>query len=207
MKVLFATSNPHKVQEVRAVLAPLGIEVLDFSSMKQVPAEPEEDQETFEGNARLKALYYAKHIGQVCLAEDSGIEVDALGGAPGVYSARYAGTSGTREERDRANNRKLLLELLTTPESERQARFVCAMCLAAPSGELLAESRGVFEGAVGLQPGGTNGFGYDPILYLPELRCTSAQLSTEEKNARSHRGAAARALAEKLKGLDLKRNR
>lgn len=202
MKVLFATSNPHKVAEVRAVLASLEIEVLDLASLGQVPAEPEEDQSTFEGNARLKARYYAEQTGQVCLAEDSGIEVDALGGAPGVHSARYAGATGTREERDRANNKKLLLDLRGTPECERQARFVCAMCLCRPSGEVLAESRGVFEGAIGLQPGGSNGFGYDPLLYLAELRCTSAQLSPEEKNARSHRGAAARALALQLKGMD-----
>ncbi len=198
VRLLFATSNPHKVEEVRAVLAPLGVELVDLTQVDVETVEPVEDQDTFEGNARLKAKSYAQQTGEVCLAEDSGLEVDALKGAPGVHSARYAGEEGTRAERDKRNNHKLLKVLRDVPESDRAARFVCAMCIATPAGEILAETRGTFDGQVALQPAGTNGFGYDPLLYLPELRCTSAQLDPEEKNRRSHRGAAARALALKL---------
>lgn len=201
MKLLFATSNPHKVREVNEILSAAGVVLLDLSSLPELPPEPAEDELTFEANARVKALAYAQMTGQVCLAEDSGLEVDALSGQPGVRSARYAGTTGDRTERDHSNNMKLLLELRGTPESERAARFVCAMCIATPAGEVVAESRGCFEGQVGLQPAGTNGFGYDPLLYLPELRCTSAQLPPEEKNRRSHRGAAARQLVAVLQAL------
>lgn len=118
-----------------------------------------------------------------------------------MHSARYAGTSGTRAERDRANNEKLLAALRDTPAASRKARFVCAMCLAAPGGRVLAEVDGRYEGVIADRPRGSNGFGYDPLLYLPDAECTSAELSPVEKNARSHRGKAARALAEKLRGL------
>ena len=127
-----------------------------------------------------------------CLAEDSGLEVDALGGKPGVVSARYSGTSGTREERDRANNQKLLAELAGVDSGRRQARFVCAMCVADPDGSIVATSRGTYEGVVTDEPRGHNGFGYDPLLYLPDVGKTSAELTPEQKNARSHRNEAAR---------------
>ena len=133
------------------------------------------------------------------LADDSGLAVDALGGAPGVHSARYAAIGTTREERDGANNRKLLEALKDVPSGLRGARFVCAMCLASKDGTVLAESRGVFEGRIGCAPRGSNGFGYDPLLVLPESDQTSAELSSSEKNARSHRGAAARAIATALR--------
>ena len=200
-EILFATTNPHKVEEVRAVLGPLGVAVVGLDSLAAEPPEPEEDQETFRGNARLKAVYYAAATGQSCLAEDSGLEVDALGGAPGVYSARYAGTSGSRAERDEANNRKLLEALRDAPPEKRRARFVCAMCLAQPEGRILAEVEGYYEGVIADAPRGKNGFGYDPLLYLPDAGCTSAELPPEAKNARSHRGQAARALAQKLQAL------
>ncbi len=161
------------------MLAPLGVELVDLTQVDVETVEPVEDQDTFEGNARLKAKSYAQQTGEVCLAEDSGLEVDALKGAPGVHSARYAGEEGTRAERDKRNNHKLLKVLRDVPESDRAARFVCAMCIATPAGEILAETRGTFDGQVALQPAGTNGFGYDPLLYLPELRCTSAQLDPE----------------------------
>jgi XTP/dITP diphosphohydrolase len=199
--VLFATTNPHKVGEVRKILEPFGYAVESLESLGDVPPEPAEDQETFSGNAKLKATYYANATNRVCLAEDSGLEVDALGGAPGVHSARYSGTSGTRAERDRANNEKLLEALRDTPRAARTARFVCAMCLAAPGGRVLAEASGHYEGVIADRARGSNGFGYDPLLYLPDAKCTSAELSPEEKNARSHRGRAARALAEKLRDL------
>jgi XTP/dITP diphosphohydrolase len=194
-QILFATTNPHKTNEVRAILAPLGIDVLSLDSLESVPEEPEETEETFAGNARLKARYYAQATGVASLAEDSGLEVDALSGAPGVHSARYAGTSGTRAERDRANNEKLLLELARVPDASRTARFVCALCLAAPDGTVLEETTGAYEGEIADSPRGQNGFGYDPLLFLPDVGRTSAELPPAEKNARSHRGKAVRALA------------
>ncbi len=130
-----------------------------------------------------------------CLAEDSGLEVDALSGAPGVHSARYAGHPGDRDARDAANNAKLLRELAAVPHEQRGARFVCAMCVCDPDGSVIATARGTFEGIIAEAPQGDGGFGYDPLLWLPGLDRTSAQLSAAETHARSHRGEAARALA------------
>lgn len=200
MRVLFATGNLNKVREVKEILQPLGFDVQSLADLGGHFAEPEETGVTFAENARIKAVAYAAATGATCLAEDSGLEVDALGGAPGVYSARYSGRGGTREERDRFNNEKLLFELRDVPEHRRAARFVCAMCLSSKDGSMLAETRGVFEGFVGTEPRGDNGFGYDPLLYLPDVGLTAAQLSSAEKHARSHRGQAARALAVRLKG-------
>ena len=198
LTVLFATTNPHKVRELRSVFEPLGIFVRSLDSLSTVPPEPDEDADTFAGNARLKAIAYAQATGIACLAEDSGLEVDAIGGAPGVYSARYAGVSGTRDERDRANNEKLLRALVGIPSMRRTARFVCAMCLVSPEGHVLAESAGTYEGLIAEAPKGENGFGYDPLLYLPDVGRTSAELSEKEKSDRSHRGKAARLLAREL---------
>jgi len=204
MPLLIATSNEHKVHEIREILDPLGLELVSLADIRlgddtpgeEIP-EPVEDADTFEGNAAIKALYYAAATGMVCLADDSGLEVDALGGRPGVYSARYAGVDGSRAERDAANNAKLLRELEGVPEAQRTARFVCAMALADPEGNILATTRGTFEGRIGFVARGANGFGYDPLLVLEDGR-TSAELAPEEKNGRSHRGAAARAMAEKI---------
>lgn len=201
MEVLFATSNEKKVDEVDAILRPLGVVVRSLADVEHVPDEPEEDGLTFEDNARLKARYYARELGMTCVAEDSGIEVDAIGGAPGVYSARYSGAPGTRAERDAANNQKLLEALRHVPDEQRQARFVCVASVADPSGSILAEARGTFEGTIAREPRGQNGFGYDPLLYLADRGCTSAELPPDEKHARSHRGEAFRALAEKLRTL------
>lgn len=187
---------------MRAILAPLGVEVVDLSSLDQELSEPVEDADTFEGNARLKAVGYASATGLRCLAEDSGLEVDALGGAPGVHSARYANASGSRAEKDAANNEKLLRAIAPVPESDRSARFVCAMCVADPDGTVVAETRGTYEGRITDRPRGSNGFGYDPLLLLSDVGKTSAELPSDEKNARSHRGAAARLMAKKLVDLD-----
>lgn len=195
MKLLVATTNPNKVKELVEVLAPLGIELRGLDSVGRKLEEPVEDADTFEGNARIKAQAYAAALGMACLAEDSGLEVDALGGAPGVYSARYAGVDGPSEQRDRANNDKLMHELARLGDVDRSARFVCAMCLVDAHGGVLFEARGTYAGVITDQPRGTNGFGYDPLLLVPELGLTSAQLTPEQKNARSHRGQAARALA------------
>ena len=201
MDVLFATSNEHKVGEVRAILAPLGISVRSLSDVSEAPDEPVEDGATFEDNARLKARYYASALGVTCIAEDSGLEVDALGGAPGVYSARYSGEEGPRARRDQANNEKLLRELASVPTERRQARFVCVASVSDPTGRILAEARGTYEGIIATEARGTGGFGYDPLLFLPDRGCTSAELSPEEKHARSHRGQAFRVLAQALATL------
>jgi XTP/dITP diphosphohydrolase len=200
-ELLFATGNAYKVEEVKAILAPRGIVVRSLADVGRVPEEPEEDGATFEENARLKARYYARALGVTCVAEDSGLEVDALGGAPGVYSARYAGATGERDARDRANNQKLLRELAYVPEGQRQARFVCVASVAEPSGHIVAEARGIYEGVIAAEARGNNGFGYDPLLYLPDRGCTSAELPPEEKHGRSHRGKAFRALADALDRL------
>jgi XTP/dITP diphosphohydrolase len=201
MQILFATTNRHKLDEAGAILAPFGISLQSLASLGGSYPEPVEDGETFEANAALKARYYAQLTGLRCLAEDSGIEVDALGGAPGVYSARYSGVESSPEARDRANNDKLLAALAGVPAERRQARFVCAACVASPDGRILAEARGTFEGVIAEGPRGTNGFGYDPLLYLPDRGCTSAELTSAEKHARSHRGQALRRLAPLLAAL------
>ena len=201
-EILFATTNPHKVREVRSIMAPLGTSVRALDELGRSFTEPVENGRTFEDNARIKAIAYARATGLQCLAEDSGLEVDALGGAPGVHSARYAGAGGPREERDRANNERLLAELSSVPPLDRAARFVCALCLADPEGRIVAEARGTYDGVVAAAPRGENGFGYDPLLFLPDVGKTSAELSPEEKNARSHRGAALRRLASLLGALE-----
>ena len=201
MQLLLATSNPHKIKEVAAILGPMGIDVVGFGALESKISEPVEDGETFQANARIKAVYYAKALRRMCLADDSGLEVDALGGAPGVHSARYAGVDGQRAQRDQANNEKLLAELQGVPAEQRTARFACAMCLAEADGAIVAETRGTFQGIITTEPRGENGFGYDPLLYLPDVGCTSAELSPQQKNARSHRGVASREMAKHLKTI------
>ncbi|MHC4127066.1 MAG: RdgB/HAM1 family non-canonical purine NTP pyrophosphatase [Planctomycetota bacterium] len=205
MELLFASSNPNKVAEVRAIMATLGLAVISVDEEGQVAKlpEPAEDGETFADNAQIKAVYYARAAGRWTLADDSGLEVDALGGEPGVRSARYAGAGGTRGERDEANNRKLLKALDAVPDAQRTARFVCAMCLADPEGRVVAETRGTVEGLIGREPRGHNGFGYDPLFGLPHLGCTSAELPADQKNALSHRGEATRRMAEKMGQLPI----
>jgi XTP/dITP diphosphohydrolase len=144
---------------------------------------------------------YATACRQPCLADDSGLAVDALHGAPGVRSARYAGVGATRAERDGANNARLLAELAAVAPEQRTARFVCAMCLADASGHVAAETRGTVEGRICSSPRGSNGFGYDPIFELPELGRTSAELAPDQKNALSHRGDAARQMVASLSAV------
>ncbi len=207
MQLFLATSNPHKIEEVAAILGPMGIDVVGLGALESKIPEPVEDGETFQANARLKAVYYAKALRRMCLADDSGLEVDALGGAPGVHSARYAGVDGQRAQRDQANNEKLLAELQGVPAEQRTARFVCAMCLAETDGAIVAETRGTFQGIITTEPRGENGFGYDPLLYLPDVGCTSAELSPQQKNARSHRGVASREMVRHLKTIQSSGNR
>jgi XTP/dITP diphosphohydrolase len=196
MRIVIATGNPHKVDEIRAVLAPMGFAVLSLADLgRPVPAEPDEPGATFEENARIKARYYAAAIGEPVLADDSGLEVDALQGAPGVHSAYWAGTEGSRAERDARNNAKLVAAVKGLPEDRRRARFVCTMCVATPDGAVVVETRGEFEGSIVDEPRGAHGFGYDPHLWLADRGMTSAELPPEEKNAISHRGRAVRRLA------------
>lgn len=188
--LLIGSGNRDKTRELEALLAAATWEVKNLRDFPDVD-EPEEDADTFEGNALLKARYYGDHFGVACVADDSGIVVDALDGAPGVYSARYAGEGCTYE----ANNAKLLGELADA--SDRTARFVCCAAFRDVNGEMFTET-GVCEGAVALKPCGRNGFGYDPI-FIPEGHCESfGELSPDIKHAISHRGKAFRALAQRL---------
>ena len=198
-EIIVATGNPHKVEEIREILAVHGFRVLSLNDVgaEGIP-EPEEDGDTFAHNARIKATQYARAINRMVLADDSGLAVDALGGAPGVFSARWSGLGVTREERDNANNKKLLEELASTPADRRTARFVCAMCLSAADGSVIAETVGEFHGSIGTNARGVNGFGYDPLFVVDANGRTSAELTSQQKNDRSHRGAATRAMAKFL---------
>ena len=191
--LVIATGNAHKVVEMRDQLS-RWFQVVGLPTDYDSPAE---DGATFAANARIKAQTAASRLGCLCLADDSGICVDYLDGAPGIYSARYAGDPCD----DEANNDQLLEAMSDVPDSNRQARFVCALSLASPAGELAA-FEGLFEGKVGYERRGQGGFGYDPIFVLPE-GVTSAELSAEEKQRRSHRGQALAKLVESLDKSDL----
>lgn len=199
MRILVATSNPKKVEEIRGALAPAGISVSSLADAGLAGiAEPDETERTFAGNARLKAQAYARATGQAVLADDSGLEVDALNGEPGVDSAIWAGTQGDRAARDARNNAKLVAALRGVPQHARTARFVCAMCVAAPDGRVICEARGAVEGEVVDEARGAHGFGYDPHFLVRALGRTTAELSASEKNAISHRGQASREIARLL---------
>jgi len=186
--VVLATRNTGKIAELEALLAGFGLAVRGLDAFPDL-GEIEETGATFAENARLKARTVARATGLIALADDSGLMVDALNGAPGVYSARYAGESAT----DATNNAKLLQELAAVPEDRRGCRFVSVVAAHAPNGaEILAEGR--WEGRVLTSPRGDGGFGYDPLFFDAELGLAAAELAREDKNARSHRGRALRAL-------------
>lgn len=180
-RLLFATSNAGKLAELRGLLGG-GVEVLSSTDFPGIPS-PVEDGDTFEQNACKKARAYAIATGVAALADDSGLCVEALGGRPGVHSARYA------EGEDRARVDKLLGELAGVPPGRRGAAFRCALCLALPTGETFVEV-GECRGEIALGPRGEHGFGYDPVFLLPELGQTMAELSREQKSRLSHRGRA-----------------
>ena len=193
MKIVLASNNPGKLRELGAVLRPMGWELVAQGTLGV--SEAEETGTTFEANALLKARHASACTGLAALADDSGIEVDALGGRPGVYSARYAGPQCD----DEANNRLLLQELEGVPKDRRGARYQCVIALVRTAEDpdpLFA--RGVWEGRILDAPRGHNGFGYDPLFYVPTHGCASAELAPDVKNAISHRGTALRALAEQL---------
>lgn len=193
-RVFIATSNPGKLRDFAGAATSHGIEIVSIPNFDSLPPVVE-DGLTFEANARKKAEAYSTHVpGEVVLADDSGLEVDALGGAPGVHSARYAAVAphlaGTNTD-DEANNTLLLRELINVPSEKRTARFVCVIA-AARDGKTLGVFRGQAEGVVLDAPRGMHGFGYDPLFYFPRIQKTFAELRPEEKAKYSHRGAAFR---------------
>ncbi len=194
-EIVAATGNPHKLEEIRAVLGPLGVSVRSLPEAGDRGPEPRETGARFEENAAIKAVEYARRLGAIALADDSGLEVDLLNGEPGVHSAIWAGAEGSRPERDARNNAKLLAALAHQPPERRTARFVCTLCLAAPDGSILLEARGEVEGVITDAPRGEHGFGYDPLFLLPHMGRTTAELTPAEKNEISHRGRALRHFA------------
>ena len=199
MKLLIASKNRGKVVEIRALLGLSLQRVVEVVTLAELPAveEPREDGKTFAENARIKALYYAKAHKILCVADDSGLAVDALGGLPGVRSARYAGEGATDAE-----NNALLLHELAGVALPRKAAFVCVASAALPN-RVVAEATGKMEGEILREGRGRDGFGFDPIFYIPSLGKTMAELSTEEKNRISHRGQALRALITEMKAAGL----
>ncbi len=194
-KIIFATGNQGKIKEIREILSDLGVEIL---SMKEagIQADIVEDGKTFEENALIKAAAAAAEVQEedtVVLADDSGLEVDYLNKDPGIYSARYLGEDTSYE----IKNQNIIDRLEGVPKEQRTARFVCTIAAVFPDGSTCV-TRGTIEGYIGWEPAGENGFGYDPIFYVDEYQCSTAQLSMEAKNKLSHRGKALRAMKEKL---------
>ena len=192
-KLIFATGNAGKMKEIRMILADMGYEI---RSMREEGIDPEiiEDGTTFEENAVIKAKAVAALTDAIVLADDSGLEIDALNKEPGIYSARYMGEDTSYH----VKNNNLIERLEGVPEERRTARFVCAIAAVLPDGKVLVTT-GTIEGRIGYEEKGENGFGYDPIFYVPEYGCTSAELTEEQKNEISHRGKALRAMRELLK--------
>ena len=199
--ILVATSNPGKIIELKTCLGSelKWLSLADFYEISEIT----EDGSTFAENARKKASGYARATGCWTIADDSGLVIDALDGAPGVNSARFSGEKLIGEDRtliDHRNIAKVLELLRDVPKDKRTARFVCSLCMASPE-KILLETQGTLEGFIMDREIGTNGFGYDPIFYVPDLKKTVAQLSAEEKNSISHRGAAIRKLKPLLNQL------
>jgi XTP/dITP diphosphohydrolase len=194
MRLVLATTNKGKIREIEEVLAHLPVTVESIGAYDLPPVV--EDGKTFADNACKKALYYAAHTGSIALADDSGLEVDALQGQPGVHSARYAGEHAN----DELNNQKLLAAMLDVPDGQRGARFRCVMAVAAPDGRCIT-TEGVCSGVIAYSPCGERGFGYDPLFVLADGR-TMAELSVDEKNRISHRGQALRKLDELLQHFE-----
>ncbi|MGH9546746.1 MAG: RdgB/HAM1 family non-canonical purine NTP pyrophosphatase [Terriglobales bacterium] len=192
--ILIATSNPGKLRDFAGAATPLGVAIEALPNFASIPTAIE-DGLTFEDNARKKAAYYSAYApGEIVLADDSGLEADALAGAPGVHSARYAADQPHlvgNNTADQANNARLIRELRKIPAEQRTARFVCVIA-AARDGQILNLFRGQAEGVLLDVPRGSNGFGYDPFFYFPSIQKTFAELTPEEKAKYSHRGAAFR---------------
>lgn len=194
-KIVFATANAGKVKEIKEILADFSVEVVSLKEMG-ITADIEENGKTFEENSLIKAREICKLTGFPALADDSGLEVDYLNGEPGIYSARYLGYD---TDYDYKNN-YIINQLKEAKDAERTARFVCVISLVLPDGREFVK-KGVMEGQIGYEIKGENGFGYDPIFYLPEHGKTSAELSAEEKNKISHRGKALREMKDLIVSL------
>ena len=190
MKIIVATTNTHKINEISNIFFSLPYTIESIEKYVKVSA-PEETGKTFAENARLKALYYSSNISQLTVAEDSGLQIDELGGAPGIYSARYPGA--TYQEKFR----NIYTQLHKRGAKTSTARFVCAVTLAQDQ-EIVFESQGIIEGHIAEQPAGTEGFGYDPIFFYPPFNRTLAELTPKQKAQVSHRGQAFRALHQYL---------
>ena len=184
-RIIFATKNQGKMREIREIMSDFPVEIVSMKDAGLYDIDIEENGSSFEENAVIKAREIQKLTGEIVLADDSGLEVDYLGGEPGIYSARYMGEDTPYS----IKNNNIIERLDGVPDEERGARFVCAVAAAFPDGEIEVV-RGTVEGRIGYREEGENGFGYDPIFYLPGRGCTSAALSPEEKNTISHRGAA-----------------
>jgi XTP/dITP diphosphohydrolase len=199
-RIVLGTNNRHKVEEIREKIARSAAlraldERVEIAPLSEFPSTPEvvEDRDTFEGNAVKKATTLARALGLPVVADDSGLQVDALDGRPGVMSARYAGVHGDYE----ANNRKVLREMADVPAERRTARFMTVVAFARPEG-LVFTTEGKVEGLITTEPRGRNGFGYDPIFLLPERGVTMAEMTLSEKNSISHRARAIESFCEKL---------
>ena len=194
-RVIFATKNKGKIKEIQAVLG----DSYNVITMEEagITVDVEENGKTFEENAVIKAETIAKICGETVLADDSGLEIDYLNGEPGLYSARYMGRDTSYD----IKNKSLIERLDGVPDEKRTARFVCAAAAAAP-GKKTVVVRGTMEGIIGYEIKGENGFGYDPIFFLPQYGKTSAEISPEEKNKISHRGKALRMIAERLNNME-----
>lgn len=191
-KVIFATGNEGKMKEIREILGDLDIELLSLKDA-EITADIEENGSSFEENAKIKAEAIRDLTGEIVLADDSGLEIDYLNKEPGIYSARYMGEDTSYH----IKNASLIQRLEGVPDQQRTARFVCVIAAAFPDGTVKTV-RATMEGRIGYQEKGENGFGYDPIFYLPEYGCSSAEISMEEKNKISHRGKALRAIKDAL---------
>ncbi len=193
LRIIFATGNQGKMREIRDIMSDLDAEIL---SMKEagIEADIEEDGKTFEENAVIKAKAVAAFTDAIVLADDSGLEIDYLNKEPGIYSARYLGEDTSYA----VKNKNLIERLAGVPDEKRTARFVCAIAAVMPDGEIVT-TRGVIEGRIGYEEKGDNGFGYDPIFYVPEYGVTTAQLTEDEKNRISHRGRALNAMKTELR--------
>ncbi|WP_274420060.1 XTP/dITP diphosphatase [Blautia sp. XA-2221] len=191
-KVIFATGNEGKMKEIREILGDLDIQLLSLKDAG-IQADIEENGNSFEENAEIKAKAIRDLTGEIVLADDSGLEIDYLNKEPGIYSARYMGEDTSYH----IKNANLIERLNGVPDEKRTARFVCAIAAAFPDGTVRTV-RAAMEGRIGYEEKGENGFGYDPIFYLPEYGCSSAELSMEEKNKISHRGKALRAIRDEL---------
>ncbi len=192
-RIVFATANAGKLKEIHQILSDTGFEIISMAEAG-VDIDIVEDGTTFEENALIKARAVAALLpGDIVMADDSGLEIDYLGGEPGIYSARYLGHDTSYHDK----NMHFIKLLEGVPDEERTARFVCAIAAVLPGGREIT-THGIYEGMIGYEEKGKNGFGYDPVFYLPDVGCYSAELTDEEKHARSHRGKALRAMRDEI---------